>query len=246
MKQEDPTISRQGTAFSVLVIISLSHFLNDMIQSVVPSIYPMLKEQFKFSFAQIGMITFAFQMASSILQPLTGIHADKHPRPFSLAVGMCFTLAGILLISISGTYGLILISVSIIGLGSSVFHPEASRVTQLASGGKKSLAQSIFQVGGNSGAAIGPLLAACIVIPFGQRAISIFSLAAIAAILLLMKVGVWYKLHLQRTTPRTLKVEATRQVLSQRKKWLVMGILVVLVFQSTSTHPASQTISPFS
>lgn len=230
MKQEDPTISRQGTAFSVLVIISLSHFLNDMIQSVVPSIYPMLKEQFKFSFAQIGMITFAFQMASSILQPLTGIHADKHPRPFSLAVGMCFTLAGILLISISGTYGLILISVSIIGLGSSVFHPEASRVTQLASGGKKSLAQSIFQVGGNSGAAIGPLLAACIVIPFGQRAISIFSLAAIAAILLLMKVGVWYKLHLQRTTPRTLKVEATRQVLSQRKKWLVMGILVVLVF----------------
>lgn len=230
MKQEYPTISRQGTAFSVLVIISLSHFLNDMIQAVVPSIYPMLKEQFKFSFAQIGMITFAFQMASSILQPLTGIHADRHPRPFSLAVGMCFTLAGILLISISGTYGLILFSVSIIGLGSSVFHPEASRVTQLASGGKKSLAQSIFQVGGNSGAAIGPLLAACIVIPFGQRAISIFSLAAIAAILLLMKVGVWYKLHLHRTTPHTLKVVATRQVLSRRKKWLVMGILVVLVF----------------
>lgn len=230
MKQEYPTISRQGTAFSVLVIISLSHFLNDMIQAVVPSIYPMLKEQFKFSFAQIGMITFAFQMASSILQPLTGIHADRHPRPFSLAVGMCFTLAGILLISISGTYGLILFSVSIIGLGSSVFHPEASRVTQLASGGKKSLAQSIFQVGGNSGAAIGPLLAACIVIPFGQRAISIFSLAAIAAILLLMKVGVWYKLHLHRTTPHPLKVVATRQVLSRRKKWLVMGILVVLVF----------------
>ena len=171
----------EGTVYSMLIICSISHFLNDMIQSIIPSIYPIVKDKFDFSFAQIGIITLVFQMTSSILQPFTGLYADKHPRPYALSVGMCFTLIGLLMLAFSENYLLILLSVSIVGLGSSVFHPTASRVAQLASGGRKSLAQSIFQVGGNGGSAIGPLLAALIILPFGQHAISWFALAALLA-----------------------------------------------------------------
>ena len=148
----------EGTIFGILVIISISHFLNDMIQSIVPAIYPIIKDKFGFTFAQIGLITFVFQMASSILQPFTGLYADKHPRPYALSLGFCLTLIGLLSLAFANSFGYIMLSVSLIGFGSAVFHPEASRVAQLASGGKKSLAQSIFQVGGNGGAAIGPLL----------------------------------------------------------------------------------------
>ena len=138
----------EGTVYSMLIICSISHFLNDMIQSIIPSIYPIVKDKFDFSFAQIGIITLVFQMTSSILQPFTGLYADKHPRPYALSIGMCFTLVGLLLLAFAKNYFLILLAVSVIGLGSSVFHPTASRVAQMASGGKKSLAQSIFQVGG--------------------------------------------------------------------------------------------------
>ena len=149
----------EGTVYSMLIICSISHFLNDMIQSIIPSIYPIVKDKFDFSFAQIGIITLVFQMTSSILQPFTGLYADKHPRPYALSLGMCFTLVGLLLLAFAENYFLILLAVSVVGLGSSVFHPTASRVAQMASGGKKSLAQSIFQVGGNGGSAVGPLLA---------------------------------------------------------------------------------------
>ncbi len=140
-----------GTVYSMLIICSISHFLNDMIQSIIPSIYPIVKDKFDFSFAQIGIITLIFQMTSSILQPFTGLYADKRPQPYALSIGMCFTLVGLLLLAFAENYFLILLAVSIVGLGSSVFHPTASRVAQMASGGKKSLAQSIFQVGGNGG-----------------------------------------------------------------------------------------------
>ena len=157
----------EGTVYSMLIICSISHFLNDMIQSIIPSIYPIVKDKFDFSFAQIGIITLVFQMTSSILQPFTGLYADKHPRPYALSIGMCFTLVGLLLLAFAENYFLILLAVSVIGLGSSVFHPTASRVAQMASGGKKSLAQSIFQVGGNGGSAVGPLLAAIIILIAG-------------------------------------------------------------------------------
>lgn len=185
-----PTMT-ESTVYSMLVICGISHFLNDMIQSIIPSIYPIIKDKFEFSFAQIGIITLVFQMTSSILQPFTGLYADRHPRPYALSVGMCFTLIGLLLLAFAENYLLILLAVSVVGFGSSIFHPTASRVAQLASGGKKSLAQSIFQVGGNGGSALGPLLAAVIILPFGQYAISWFALAALLAALIMMRLGAW-------------------------------------------------------
>lgn len=183
----------EGTVYSMLILCCISHFLNDMIQSIIPSIYPIIKEKYNFSFAQIGVITLVFQMTSSILQPFTGLYADKHPRPYALSIGMCFTLTGLILLAFAEQYLLILIAVGVVGLGSSIFHPTASRVAQLASGGKKSLAQSIFQVGGNGGNAFGPLLAAMIVLPFGQHAISWFAIAALLAALVMIRLGAWYK-----------------------------------------------------
>lgn len=221
---------QEGTVYSILIIISVSHFLNDMIQSVVPAIYPIIKTKFGLSFAQIGIITLVFQMSSSILQPLTGLYADKHPRPYALSLGMCFTLTGILLLAFAGHFLLLLLAVCVIGLGSSIFHPEASRVAQLASGGKKSLAQSIFQVGGNGGSALGPLLAAAIVLPFGQGAISWFAIAAIAAAAIMVRVGNWYSAMLKHAQhhPRTQAVAPTG--LSHKQVKRAMLILVLLIF----------------
>ena len=229
LKKGQPNIT-EGTAYGVLYIIGFAHLLNDMIQSVIPAIYPMLKENFGFSFAQIGLITLVFQMTSSILQPFTGLYADRHPRPYLLTVGMSFTLAGLLVLSVAGGLAPILLSVAVIGFGSSVFHPEASRVAQLASGGRKSLAQSIFQVGGNGGSAVGPLLAALVVLPYGQGAIGWFAVAAVVAALILVKVGHWYaaKLAYGATHPRA-EVVASR-VLPKRKVRMAMGILVILIF----------------
>ena len=163
-----------GTVYPILFMISITHLLNDMMQSVIPAVYPLLKEKFGFTFAQIGIITLVFQMTSSLLQPFIGLYADRHPRPYSLAAGMCFTLVGLLILSVAPGFVPILLAVGLIGCGSSVFHPESSRVAQLASGGRKGLAQSIFQVGGNAGGAMGPLLAALVVIPFGQASIGWF------------------------------------------------------------------------
>ena len=220
----------EGTVYSILVICGISHFLNDMIQSIIPSIYPILKDKFDFSFAQIGLITLVFQMTSSILQPFTGLYADKHPRPYALSIGMCFTLTGLLVLAFAEYYWAILIAVSVVGFGSSVFHPTASRVTQLASGGKKSLAQSIFQVGGNGGSALGPLLAALIVLPYGQHSISWFAIAALLAALIMVRLGAWYKAKLQYVVNHPLKTAELNNNISKRAKYGALAILILLVF----------------
>lgn len=224
-----PTMT-EGTVYSMLVICGISHFLNDMIQSIIPSIYPILKANFDFSFAQIGLITLVFQMTSSILQPFTGLYADRHPRPYALSVGMCFTLTGLLLLAFANNYLAILIAVSIVGFGSSVFHPTASRVTQMASGGKKSLAQSIFQVGGNGGSALGPLLAAIIILPYGQHSISWFALAALLAALIMIRLGAWYKARLKYIVKHPQKTPELNTNISKRAKYGALAILILLVF----------------
>lgn len=220
----------EGTVYSMLVICGISHFLNDMIQSIIPSIYPILKDKFDFSFAQIGIITLVFQMASSILQPFTGLYADKRPQPYALSIGMCFTLVGLLVLAFSEHYLSILIAVSVVGFGSSVFHPTASRVAQLASGGKKSLAQSIFQVGGNGGSAIGPLLAAAIILPYGQHSISWFALAALLAALIMTRLGAWYKTRLQYAAKHPQKPVGINTDISKRAKYGALAILILLIF----------------
>ena len=225
----EPTMT-EGTVYSMLVICSISHFLNDMIQSIIPSIYPIVKENFGFSFAQIGIITLVFQMTSSILQPLTGLYADKRPHPYALSVGMCFTLLGLVLLAFAGNFALILLAVGIVGIGSSTFHPTASRVAQMASGGRKSLAQSIFQVGGNAGSAVGPLLAALIILPFGQSSIAWFALAAMAAALIMLRLGRWYKLRLSYVVTHPQKQPPLNDRISRRAKAGAMLILVLLMF----------------
>ena len=220
----------EGTMYSMLIICGISHFLNDMIQSIIPSIYPILKDKFDFSFVQIGIITLIFQMTSSILQPFTGLYADKHPRPYALSIGMCFTLVGLLVLAFAENYLLILLAVSVVGLGSSVFHPTASRVAQLASGGKKSLAQSIFQVGGNGGSALGPLLAAAIILPFGQHSISFFALAALLAAIIMVRLGSWYKARMAYATKHPQKTVGINTNISKRAKYGALAILIILVF----------------
>ena len=225
----NPTMT-EGTVYSMLILCCFSHFLNDMIQSIIPSIYPIIKEKYNFSFAQIGVITLVFQMTSSILQPFTGLYADKHPRPYALSIGMCFTLTGLILLAFAEQYLLILIAVGVVGLGSSIFHPTASRVVQLASGGKKSLAQSIFQVGGNGGNAFGPLLAAMIVLPFGQHAISWFAIAALLAALVMIRLGAWYKERLLFVVKHPQKDIGLNDHISKREKYRALAILILLMF----------------
>lgn len=220
----------EGTVYSMLVICSISHFLNDMIQSIIPAIYPIMKDKFNYSFAQIGIITLVFQMTSSILQPFTGFYADKHPRPYGLSVGMCFTLTGLLLLAFAENYFIILLAVSVVGFGSSIFHPTASLVTQLASGGKKSLAQSIFQVGGNGGSAVGPLLAAIIILPFGQHAISWFALAALLAAIIMIRLGTWYKTKLSYVVTHQSAQPLINHDISRRTKYGALLILILLIF----------------
>lgn len=220
----------EGTVYSMLVICSISHFLNDMIQSIIPAIYPIMKDKFNYSFAQIGIITLVFQMTSSILQPFTGFYADKHPRPYALSAGMCFTLIGLLLLAFAENYFIILLAVSVVGFGSSIFHPTASLVTQLASGGKKSLAQSIFQVGGNGGSADGPLLAAIIILPFGQHAISWFALAALLAAIIMIRLGTWYRTKLSYVVTHQSAQPLINHDISRRTKYGALLILILLIF----------------
>jgi len=181
---------------TVLLAISFSHLLNDTIQAVIPAIYPLLKETFQLTFGQVGLITLTFQLTASVLQPIVGLYADHRPVPYSLATGMGMTLLGIILLSVAGSYALLLIAAGLVGFGSSVFHPEASRVARLASGGKHGFAQSLFQVGGNAGTSFGPLLAAVIVVPHGQLNIAWFTLAAFAGIVVLLWIGGWYRQRL--------------------------------------------------
>jgi len=221
----------QQTVYSILFTISFTHLLNDMLQSVIPAVYPLIKTNFHFTFTQIGMITFTFQLTASLLQPFVGFYTDRKPRPFSLAIGMGFTLIGLMLLAIASTFLLILFAVALIGMGSSVFHPESSRVAYLASGGKKGLAQSIFQLGGNAGSAIGPLLAAILVIPYGQFNIIWFGLGAVLAICILLKIGNWYQghLYLKKTAPALASSESAAPV-GKKRAIFSLGILLVLIF----------------
>ena len=221
----------EGTIFSILLTISFSHLLNDTIQSLIPSIYPLVKESFHLSFTQIGLITLTFQLAASLLQPFVGFYTDKKPQPFSLAAGMGFTLIGLICLAFASGFAWLLIAVALIGIGSSIFHPEASKVAYMASGGRRGLAQSIFQVGGNAGSAIGPLLAAMIIVPFGQISVAWFSLIALLAILILIFIGKWYRLNMQRIR---LKKAAAHQegstMLSKKAITISILILLVLIF----------------
>jgi len=218
------------TVYPILLLVSVTHLLNDMMQSVIPAVYPLLKAKFGFSFAQIGLITLVFQMTSSILQPFVGRYADRHPRPYSLAAGMCFTLAGLFALALAPGFAPILLAVALIGWGSSIFHPESSRVAQLASGGRKGLAQSIFQVGGNAGSAFGPLLAALVVIPYGQTSIMWFAPAALLAIGILLRIGNWYKRQLTAATAAPVTATTAAAELPRRKIRRALLILTVLVF----------------
>ena len=184
-----------GTTFSVLVALSFCHMLNDVQQSLLPAIYPILKTAYNLDFGQIGLITLTFQLTASLLQPVVGLYTDRHPQPYSLAIGMSFTLLGLLILSQAGSYGVLLVGAALVGTGSSVFHPELSRMARLASGGRHGFAQSLFQLGGNFGTAAGPLLAAFVVLPHGQGSLAWFSLAALTAIIVLTNVGTWYKRH---------------------------------------------------
>jgi FSR family fosmidomycin resistance protein-like MFS transporter len=221
----------QRTIYPILFAISFSHLLNDTIQSLIPSIYPILKSEYHLSFAQVGLITFTFQMAASLLQPFVGLHTDKKPQPYSLAIGMGFTLTGLILLSVSFHFYLVLISVALIGIGSSVFHPESSRMAHAAAGNQPGLAQSIFQLGGNLGGSIGPLLAAWIIVPHGQISILWFSMIALLAIFILTKVGRWYKGYIIRFMRRhQQKVPVFHSPFSKRKVTFSIVILLVLIF----------------
>jgi len=230
MTTTEPKKLVQQTVYSILFTISLAHFINDMLQSVIPSIYPLIKQRFSLNFTQIGLITFTYQITASILQPFVGLYTDKKPKPYSLAMGMGFTLSGLLLASFAGNFYIMLIAVSLIGIGSSIFHPESSRVAHLASGGKKGLAQSIFQLGGNAGSAVGPLLAALIVIPYGQSNVIWFCLIALAGIMVLLRIAKWYAEHLSLKAKNKSVNEGSPLNLSKRRVVFSLGILLVLIF----------------
>ncbi|WP_156630002.1 MFS transporter [Methylobacterium sp. Leaf112] len=220
-----------GPAFAVLGALSLSHLLNDLVQSLLPAIYPLLKTQFRLDFGQIGLITFVFQVTASVLQPVVGIYTDRRPLPFSLAFGMGSSLVGLLLLSVAWAYGLLLLAAGLVGFGSAVFHPEATRVARLASGGRYGLAQSVFQVGGNAGTALGPLLAAFVVVPHGQGSVAWFSLVALAGICVLALVGQWYAGRLRAVPrPATRAGAPAARVLSRRRVGLTIAILLTLIF----------------
>jgi FSR family fosmidomycin resistance protein-like MFS transporter len=216
-----------GTAIGILAAISFCHMLNDMMQSLLPALYPMLKSSYRLSFGQIGLLTFTFQFTASLLQPLIGAMADKSPRPYSLAAGMGFTLVGLVLLAYAGSYALLLVAAALIGTGSSVFHPESSRVARMASGGRHGLAQSVFQVGGNFGSATGPLLAAFIVLPRGQSSVAWFSAVALLGMFVLFNVGHWYKAH---GISRLARASGTHLDAPPRHVKLGISVLLALIF----------------
>lgn len=221
-----------GITFRILVALSICHCLNDTLQSVISAVYPLFKEDLGLSFAQIGLITLVYQSAASVCQPLTGLFFDKWPSAWSLPTGMSFTLVGLLSLAFANTLPLVLCSVALVGIGSSVFHPEASRLTSLASGGKRGLAQSLFQVGGNLGGSLGPLLAAVFVAPYGRRHIALFTILAFTAIMVMIPVGHWYKsflLRLRKAEGKTLKTSVSRP-LPMGKTVFSIAILLILIF----------------
>jgi FSR family fosmidomycin resistance protein-like MFS transporter len=235
------TPPRLGTApeatFSIVLALTFAHLLNDMMQSLLPAIYPLIKDAYGLDFGQIGLITLAFQLTASLLQPVVGMVTDRRPQPYSLVIGMGSTLVGLIVLAHAGSYAMLLIGAMLIGTGSSIFHPESTRMARLASGGRHGFAQSVFQVGGQAGQALGPLLAAFIVVPHGQSSISWFSLFAVLAMVLLLQVGRWYK----RQSPAPVKPRMAGAGGSQRPRAVVVlavAILVVLMF-SKSAYTAS-------
>ena len=216
------------TAFAVLGAISFSHLLNDMIQSLIVAIYPVLKSGFALSFAQVGLITLTYQLTASLLQPLVGLASDRRPMPYSLPVGMGFTLCGLLLLAVAPSFPVLLVAAALVGTGSSVFHPESSRVARMASGGRHGLAQSLFQVGGNTGASLGPLLAAWVIVPHGRGSVAWFSLAALLAIAVLLRVSAWYRAH--HATRGAARRHHAQVALSRNRVLLSLLILGLLIF----------------
>ena len=230
VSSDQPAGIARTTRYRVLGAIGFSHFLNDMLQSLIPAIYPLLKSAFALSFGQIGLITLTFQFTASLLQPMIGIYTDRHPKPYSLSIGMGCTLSGLILFAFAPSYEILLLAAALVGTGSSIFHPESSRVARMASGGQYGLAQSIFQVGGNAGSSLGPLLAACIVIPEGRISLAWFSLVAFFAIFVLWRVGNWYKRR-QSLSGRTSGAFAhAKTTLPSRTVSRAMLILLILMF----------------
>jgi FSR family fosmidomycin resistance protein-like MFS transporter len=224
-----PRPARDAAALGILGALSFCHLLNDMMQSLLPAIYPILKTTFALDFGQVGLITLTNQLTASLLQPIIGTYTDRRPLAYSLAIGMSFTLMGLVMLAGANRFALVLCAAALVGLGSSIFHPESSRIARLASGGRHGFAQALFQVGGNTGSSIGPLLAAFIVLPHGQRSIAWFSVAAVTAIVLLVRVGGWYKSHGRRIARR----DAARGGdvgLSPKRVGMAIGILLLLTF----------------
>ncbi|HWT96017.1 MAG TPA: MFS transporter [Terriglobales bacterium] len=218
----------ERTALAVLVGISFCHLLNDMLQSLLPAIYPMIKQGFDLSFSQVGLITLVFQITASLLQPMVGLYTDRSPKNYALPVGMAVTLAGLLLLSRAPSFPLLLLAAALIGTGSSIFHPESSRVARLASGGRHGLAQSLFQVGGNLGSAIGPLAAAFLILPHGQSSVAWFSLAAMVAIIVLTRIGAWFGAN--RKAKGASRHGAVAVTLSRKQVGGAIAVLLALIF----------------
>jgi FSR family fosmidomycin resistance protein-like MFS transporter len=231
ISDQSATPHQQNSVLPVLFALSLSHMLNDVMQSLIPAIYPILKDQYSLSYWEVGLITFTFQLTASLLQPLVGMATDRRPQPYSLATAMIFTFFGLILLSMANSFPMILVAAAMVGIGSSVFHPEASRIARLASGGKHGFAQSLFQVGGNAGTAVGPLLGAFVVVPWKQPSIALFSVIALIAMVVLSAVGRWYQNHLVGLRAKANRGQATtHNQLPALRVAISIGILLVLLF----------------
>ncbi len=228
--QAKRNIAAGGATFAILWSLGLSHLFNDMLQSLVSAIYPLIKDSLKLNYKQIGLITLTFQFSSSVFQPVVGWYTDKRPKPLSLPIGMTFTMSGLILLSQSASLWMILVSVALIGFGSAIFHPEASRLARMASGGRHGMAQSVFQVGGNLGGSLGPLLAALIVAPYGQQNVKWFSLVALLAIAVMIPISRWYSSNLKRIQRKHKDPVVRRSHLPRSKIAMSLVILLILIF----------------
>lgn len=225
-----PATAAQATAYPILFAIATAHLINDLLQIIIPTIYPLLQQNYMLSFTQVGLITFVYQVTASLLQPVVGNYTDAKPQPFSQVIGMLFTMLGLLILSFAGSYLVVLLAVGLVGIGSSIFHPESSRVAYLASGGRRGFAQSLFQVGGNTGTAIGPLLVILLVIPYGQTHILWFLILGLAGTFLLYRIGKWYQKHLILRKANKIIIKDYPPRLTRRQVKTSIGILLTLIF----------------
>ncbi len=233
-----PKSAAPTASFAIVLALSFSHFLNDLVQALLPAIYPIIKDSYNLDFAQIGLLTLAFQLTASLLQPLVGIMTDRRPQPFSLLAGMGLTLIGLIVLAYATSYALLLIGAAMIGTGSSIFHPESTRMARMASGGRHGFAQSLFQVGGQAGSAAGPLLAAFIIVPRGQESLSWFSAVALLAMVVLFKVGIWYRR--QAPQPVKPKMVGSMPTVGAFEAGVVLSVAVLFMLMfSKSAYTAS-------